>query len=163
MAIRRYCRFQFCIKGGEGFQDGISFWFNGKEVGSIKKENKITFPDQYIWSHFLKVGKKLNQTVPMSPCSRGGSPVWNSHAAVEASTPPPSPLRAPRPALQAGLQGARSTPAAAMRGVVSGHREEAALLFFLLNLESTFLNWHMNRLFITDQNISDKNTFFLCL
>lgn len=91
MAIRRYCHFQFCIKVGEGFQGGISFWLNGKRVGSIKKENKITFPDQYIWSHFLKVGKTLNQTVPRSPCSRGGSPVWNSHTAGEASTPPPSP------------------------------------------------------------------------
>lgn len=45
-------------------------------------------------------------------------------------------------------------------GVVSKHREEAAVLFFLLTLKSTSPNRHVNRLFrITDQTPTATDTF----
>lgn len=110
MAIIRYCHFQFCIKGGAGFQDGISFWLNGKRGGkSTKKSNKITFPDQYFWSHFLKVGKKKRKKKTEPTSSKGylqqvWKPGWEQlhcHGSIHAAS---FPLRAPRLALPAGLQ-----------------------------------------------------------
>lgn len=142
---------------------------------SIKKSKiKSSILISIFWSHFLKVGKNKNKKTKTEPNSSNENlrQVWKQSlgqllgmdgTVMEASILPLCPLRAPRPALEAGPQSALvHTQLPPWGCVVSEHREEAALLFFLLNLESTSLNWHRNRWFvITGQTTTQQQQKYL--